>query len=191
MCTRARVNPSSSNLRMSNPRLHKTINGRFLALSAVLAFAAVFVACGSTEASPTESPTSPTNEPEAVVQPSPTATTVTPVVPTPTQESELSVPAGLDVEAFEELNPRPELRALDRSIDLGFDEREALPRDLINPIYSPKFVSPDEVAELMIENELVMGLNIDGDVRAYPVGIMRFREIVNDEVGGIPLLVTW
>ena len=92
---------------------------------------------------------------------------------------------------FEDLNPRPELRSIDRSIDFGFDEREALPRDAINPVYSPKFVTVDEVADTMLEDELVMGLNINGDVRAYPVGIMRFREMVNDEVGGVPLLVTW
>lgn len=66
-----------------------------------------------------------------------------------------------------------------------------MPRDLINPIYTPKFVSPDEIEELLLDEELVMGLSINGEARAYPVGIMRFREIVNDEVGGIPLLVTW
>ena len=66
-----------------------------------------------------------------------------------------------------------------------------LPRDWINPVYTPKFATPEEIEDVMIEDELVMGLNVDGDVRAYPLGIMRVREIVNDEVGGIPLLVTW
>ena len=97
----------------------------------------------------------------------------------------------LDLTAFEELSPLPELRAVDRSIDLGFDWREAIPRDAINPVYSPKFVTASEIGEEVLGEELVMGLNIGGDARAYPVGIMRFREIVNDEVGGVPLLVTW
>ena len=26
---------------------------------------------------------------------------------------------------------------------------------------------------------------------AYPIRVLRFREIVNDEVGGVPILVTW
>ncbi len=142
---------------------------------AVLAMAAV--ACGSSDAINSSAST-------------PTATRGVPTS-TPIQSPEPELSGRFDTEAFEELNPRPELRAVDRSIDFGFDEHEAIPRDAIEPVYTPKFATPDEVTDLMIENELVMGLNIDGDVRAYPVGIMRFREMVNDEVGGIPLLVTW
>jgi hypothetical protein len=36
-----------------------------------------------------------------------------------------------------------------------------------------------------------MGLEINGEARAYPIGIMRIREMVNDDVGGTPVLVTW
>ena len=53
----------------------------------------------------------------------------------------------------------------------------------------PIFVSPDEAT--LLPEELVMGLEINGDARAYPVGMLRIREIVNDEVGGTPVLVTW
>lgn len=156
-----------------------------LIAAAITALAAT--ACGSATAN---TPV-PATEPTATPQPSPTATLEPTPAPTSTPLPEVPTGPGLDVDAFEELNPRPELRSVDRSIDFGFDEREALPRDLINPIYTPKFVSPAEIEELMLDEELVMGLNINGEARAYPVGIMRFREIVNDEVGGIPLLVTW
>lgn len=64
---------------------------------------------------------------------------------------------------------------------LGFDG--------IPPIYTPRFVSAQEAP--LIDDELVMGVVIDGDARAYPVTVMRFREIVNDEIGGWPVLVTW
>ena len=68
-----------------------------------------------------------------------------------------------------------------------FDPR--LPRDAIRPIYEPTFVS---VAEADLDaGELVMGLMINGDVRAYPVTPLRRREMVNDVVGGTPVLVTW
>ena len=43
----------------------------------------------------------------------------------------------------------------------------------------------------MEPNDLVMGVSINGDSRAYPVRYLRWREMVNDEVGGIPILVTW
>lgn len=98
-----------------------------------------------------------------------------------------------DTQEFVAINPGPELRKLDFLEDFASQysdyERDRLPRDAINPVYSPKFVSPAEAT--LKSRELVMGLEINGDARAYPVGMMRIREIVNDEVGGIPVLVTW
>jgi hypothetical protein len=37
----------------------------------------------------------------------------------------------------------------------------------------------------------VLAVDIDGDVRAYPVQILMWHEIVNDTVGGIPVAVTY
>ena len=39
--------------------------------------------------------------------------------------------------------------------------------------------------------EPVLSVEIDGDARAYPLRIMLFHEIVNDVVGGVPVLVTY
>lgn len=36
-----------------------------------------------------------------------------------------------------------------------------------------------------------MGIAINGEAKAYPVSVLRFREIVNDELGELPILVTW
>ena len=36
-----------------------------------------------------------------------------------------------------------------------------------------------------------MGVTINGESKAYPVGMLNFRETVIDEVGGVPILVTW
>ncbi len=66
---------------------------------------------------------------------------------------------------------------------------QLLPRDAIRPIYEPGFIPPDE-ADLR-EEELVIGVSINGDSRAYPISILRRREMVNDAVGGRPILVTW
>ena len=39
--------------------------------------------------------------------------------------------------------------------------------------------------------DMVIGVSIGGESRAYPIRTLRFREMVDDELGGIPILVTW
>ncbi len=88
-----------------------------------------------------------------------------------------------DLSVFERLNPDgPKL--LDPR---EFDQR--LPLDAIRPIYEPLVGSPDEVE--LHADELVMGVSVNGESRAYPISVLRFREMVNDELGGTPILVTW
>ena len=106
-----------------------------------------------------------------------------------TPVTEVTVSAEFNADSFAAINPQPEIRELDLEIDLGFYERERLPRDAIEPIYTPKFVSPEE--SVLRPTEMVMGLEINGDARAYPTGMLRAREMVNDEVGGTPVLVSW
>ena len=66
-----------------------------------------------------------------------------------------------------------------------------LGRDAIRSIDSPSFVGPDVAAEWMRPGEMVLGLSIDGDSRAYAINILSSHEIVNDVVGGVPVAVTW
>lgn len=73
--------------------------------------------------------------------------------------------------------------------DREYTIRQLLPRDGILPIYDPQFVSAEESG--YTPDELVMGVEINGDARAYPVGLLRSREMVNDLIGGTPVLVTW
>ena len=61
--------------------------------------------------------------------------------------------------------------------------------DTITPIYSPEF-SPASEARVHDET-FVIGLAINGEARAYPVSILNRHEMVNDVVGGVPVLVTW
>ena len=69
--------------------------------------------------------------------------------------------------------------------------RFVIPRDNIPSIDAPAFVSPDEAAEWLADVEPVVALEIDGDARAYPLQILTWHEIVNDEVGGLPVSVTF
>ena len=66
---------------------------------------------------------------------------------------------------------------------------QLLPRDAIAPIYRPTVVTAQEAG--LQGGNLVIGVSIDGQSRAYPIRPLIFREMVNDELGGIPLLVTW
>ncbi len=34
-------------------------------------------------------------------------------------------------------------------------------------------------------------ITLDGEAKAYPVSVLRFREMINDELAGIPILVSW
>jgi hypothetical protein len=65
------------------------------------------------------------------------------------------------------------------------------PPDGIPSIDKPKFISVQEADRNLEDSELVLGLNINGDVRAYPLQIMVWHEIVNDKVGNTPVAVTY
>lgn len=62
-------------------------------------------------------------------------------------------------------------------------------RDGIPSIDNPKFISANDAR--LEDFELVLGLEINGDVRAYPLNILVWHEIVNDNVGGEPVAVTY
>ena len=64
------------------------------------------------------------------------------------------------------------------------------PKDGIPSIDNPKFVNANE-AEFVSDNDVVIGLEINGEIKAYPLSILVWHEIVNDNVGDIPVAVTY
>ncbi len=66
-----------------------------------------------------------------------------------------------------------------------------LGKDGIPAILDPQFVSGAEAAGQMVDSERVLGVSINGDHRAYPLNLLSRHEIVNDEIGGVPVAVTW
>ncbi|CAN5256289.1 DUF3179 domain-containing protein [soil metagenome] len=65
------------------------------------------------------------------------------------------------------------------------------PRDGIPAIDRPEFINVEEAAGFLDEREPVILLSIGSDVRAYPLQILIWHEIVNDTVGGLPVVVTF
>lgn len=74
----------------------------------------------------------------------------------------------------------------------AFDPTEIdtiLRRDAIPAIHDPEIV-PGSDAELL-EDEFVIGVELEGQARAYPIRVLSAHEIVNDEIAGQPIAVTW
>lgn len=53
------------------------------------------------------------------------------------------------------------------------------------------FISVQASNQELAEEEFVIGLEIEGDARAYPVKLLSIYEIINDRVGGRPVAITW
>jgi hypothetical protein len=66
---------------------------------------------------------------------------------------------------------------------------QLLSRDSIRPIYDPEFVPANEAG--YNDDELVMGVALDGEAKAYPISLLNSREMVNDELAGTAILVSW
>ncbi len=63
--------------------------------------------------------------------------------------------------------------------------------DQIFPVDEPTYAPAEEIDYPISDEEAVLAVEIDGDARAYPVQIMIYHEIVNTEIGGIPVSVTY
>ncbi len=75
-------------------------------------------------------------------------------------------------------------------IDLGEILSGGPPKDGIPSIDKPIFQPVGDITGL-VDNAPVVGLQINGDARAYPLRILMWHEIVNDVVGGTPVTVTY
>jgi hypothetical protein len=65
------------------------------------------------------------------------------------------------------------------------------PKDGIPSIDNPQFVSVLEADEWIADNELVLAFEYQGEKRVYPLQILVWHEIVNDQIGGERVLVTY
>lgn len=78
-----------------------------------------------------------------------------------------------------------------RVVPLGEFLSGGPPKDGIPAVDEPKFVSVPEANEFLERKEPVIELVLDGEARAYPIQILIWHEIANDEVGGVPVAVTF
>ena len=64
------------------------------------------------------------------------------------------------------------------------------PKDGIPALLKPKFISAEE-ADFLKPDDKVIGVQVGNDARAYPIKILNWHEVVNDTVGGTPIVVTF
>ena len=124
-------------------------------------------------------------------------------------EQEFSLPIGavtylpLDATETEEGIPiirdgkRPEYFGLDwgtvwgiRLIDLE-ELAQGAGRDAIPAISGPLYWTLDEASAVYTDNVPLVQVNLNGDVRGFPLEILTWHEIVNDTIGGVPVVVTF
>lgn len=103
------------------------------------------------------------------------------VVP-PTSKAAQSTPLSEETSEGVRLN-----RRVEDSKEYRFPQM--LPFNGIMPVYEPEF-APAENAPL-VDEELVIGIALEGEAKAYPISVLRIREMVNDELAGTPILTTW
>ena len=63
-------------------------------------------------------------------------------------------------------------------------------KDGIPALLNPKFVAARD-ANYLTNDELVFGVSLGGDARAYPHRILDWHEMANDVVGGVPIALTY
>ena len=183
----------------SRGRLRTTLQRRTIAALLLLAAAALLAACGS-DSQPEPAPA--TGTPVATAQASPTVTaeptpSPAPATPTPAASPTLTpTPPGQEFEDDEVDTARslernfPKIDLSRRAVSLA-EIRSVIPRDAIPAINEPRFLSLDEASEWLAPEAPVIAFERNGEARAYPLEILTWHEIVNDVVGGEPVIVTY
>jgi hypothetical protein len=78
-----------------------------------------------------------------------------------------------------------------RTVELSEIRSGGPPRDGIPAIDQPRFVGPAEADRWLDPREPVVVVELGGKVRAYPLQILIWHEIVNDRIAGTPVAVTF
>ena len=148
---------------------------RWIVISLILSLG--LAACTSA-ASPTESPAEP-SVPEVA----------------PVEEASPAPPAAEELPADE---PPPTGAAAQFSTDFskhsvsyGDILSGGPPKDGIPAIDAPSYVSIEEANEWINDIEPIVAVEVDGVARAYPLQVLTWHEIVNDELNNKPLSVSF
>ena len=140
----------------------------------------------------------PGEAPAAATRPPPTeAATATATATAPsTAQAEATQPPATDTPTPRATPTQPPASATpteepDGEGDISSQIVTLLPPDAIPAIDNPRFISAEEADEQLRPVDLVIGVSIDGEHRAYGAAFLSGHEIVNDMLGGRAIAVTW
>ena len=139
------------------------------------------LACGGSD--PEEPPAAATQPPatEAAATAAAEPATETPAPATEAPATEPATAASTPAEPEEPREPGdPDLEIV-----------TLLPPDAIPAIDNPRFITAEEADRQLALSDLVIGVSIDGEHRAYGAAFLSAHEIVNDTLGGRAIAVTW
>lgn len=73
----------------------------------------------------------------------------------------------------------------------GFTPMQVVPP--FPAITNAPMIQASQVARQVTDDELVLGVVIEGEARAYPINMLTgpAREIINDSIGGLRFAATW
>ena len=182
-------------------RLRTTLQRRTIA-ALLLAAAALLAACGGdSQAEPATTAAtaqaSPTVTPDST--PTPTSVAATPAAtPAATAERATATPTpfreefdAADLRTAQNLERNfPKIDLSRRAVNLA-EIRSVIPPDAIPAIDEPRFLTLEEASDWLSAEAPVIAFERNGDARAYPLEILTWHEIVNDVVGGEPVIVTY
>lgn len=153
------------------------------ALALVLALAAL--ACGGSDLeTPPAAPTRPpATEPAATA----TADPPEPAAATPATATEAPATEPAPTAASTSAEPEEPREPGDPDLEIV----TLLPPDAIPAIDNPRFITAEEADRQLALSDLVIGVSIDGEHRAYGAAFLSAHEIVNDTLGGRAIAVTW
>lgn len=108
-----------------------------------------------------------------------------------TQQQETALPAGIPLAPTESEG----IKITEEGVKYLVHPDKILsggpPKDGIPAIDKPKFVSVEDADKWIEDNELVLAIIHKGIKRVYPLQILVWHEIVNDNIAGDPLLITY
>ena len=139
------------------------------------------VAVAATDASP------PTKTPTTKPVPASTDT------PTPTSDVQLAA-NGKPLLDDDPIRPFEDYWSTDFSlhtVNYGEIFSGGVPRDGIPPIDNPQFISIAEASVWLENQEPIFVLSYGGETKGYPLQIMTWHEVANDEIAGEPVAVTF
>ena len=156
-------------------------------LMAALGLTLALVACGGSD---------PPETPPAATQPPATGAAATETTATGAAATEAAASEAAATPAPRPTPTQPPATATpteepDGESDISSQIITLLPPDAIPSIDNPTFISAEEADEQLRPVDLVIGVSINGEHRAYGAAFLSGHEIVNDMLGGRAIAVTW